>query len=227
MTTKPCLRYQANPPNLHKTQGCVPCHTTNLNWGYLPPRKGTWFKTRNKHNWNAAVIQFSTIVHLFSKVGALLSNARLLNGKLFCLFYTFSSFLLLIWWHWPANVARFCGVRQINFFNFSPLSCPWSSNYFNMDPPLKRTRGNVWWRRQAAGGAGWRQVDLVWFVVWEFPCIFFFCATKRGDLGESKNKVQVINNVKETMIFINQGRGNTTSPIVWQLIQHRQMMSSI
>ncbi len=68
------------------------------------------------------------------------------------------------------------------------------------------------------GGIGWRQAVLVEFVVLEVPCVISFCATKRGDSGGRKYKVKVTNNVKAMMIFINQGRGDMTSPIVWQLI---------
>jgi hypothetical protein len=47
----------------------------------------------------------------------------------------------------------------------------------------------VWWQRQAAGGMGWRQGGFSGvFEVLEFPCIFSFHATERGDSGERKNK---------------------------------------
>ncbi len=44
------------------------------------------------------------------------SNARLLDGKTFFSFFSFSA---RIWWRWPATTARFVGSIRLNFFHIS------------------------------------------------------------------------------------------------------------
>ncbi len=58
------------------------------------------------------------------------------------------------------------------------------------------------------------------------PCVFSFCATERGDSGERKKKIEVMNIVKTTTMYVG-GGGDMASEIVWQLLQHKQMTSGI